>query len=203
MKRRYCACISGNKTSLAILLLIVIHDWWEQKTDTIPLEKYFNSFFFKLNTYLSFDPKLYNLAIYLIELKMLLPKKLYVGVYTMFIHKLPQLETTKMFFKWWMGKTVLPSHIKILLYNKCKVRFNFNMNYITNALCIVTENTQCSDDNVLLHMQCNYTTAYFYFPYFVLMSLLNILLLHMLTYLLYKYIEMLWLTNSKGAHLSF
>lgn len=40
------------------------------------------------------------------------------------------------------------------------------MNYITNALCIVTENTQCSDDNVLLHMQCNYTTAYFYFPLF-------------------------------------
>lgn len=98
---------------------------------------------------------------------MLLPKKLYVGVYTMFIHKLPQLKQPKCSLNdEWATDKLLPSHIKILLYNKCKVRFNFNMNYITNALCIVTENTQCSDDNVLLHMQCNYTTAYFYFPLF-------------------------------------
>ena len=65
-----------------------------------------------------------------------------------------------------MDKQCYPQTLKYCSTVNPKSRFNFNMNYITNALYIVTENTQCSDDNVLLHTQCNYTTAYFYFPLF-------------------------------------
>lgn len=93
--------------------------------------------------------------------------------------------------------TVFHSHSKILLSNKCKVQIHFQ--HGLHHKCIIH-----NDRRHILNVQI---MCYFTYsigiqqltstsPYFVLVSLSYILFLHMFTYLLCKYVGMIWLSNN-------